>query len=258
MLPLLLLAGYYGLYLVLRGPLAEQPLIIAHRGDSAHHPENTMNAFKSAVATDAGWIEFDVQRSADGRLVVIHDETVDRTTDSSGRVVDLTFAELRALDAGGGQQIPSFEEVLAFAREAGVGAMPEAKSPQLYPGLEEDMLAAILAAGGPQGVYLQSFDHDLLERAVELDRRLAVCPLTGLWKFDLSAVRPESAALVCPMAEMAVLYPWMIRQAHAEGRQVLIWFGVIEHPLLMRLLLFLGADGLIVDDPGALAEILQR
>lgn len=62
----------------------------------------------------------------------------------------------------------------------------------------------------------------------------------------------------CPMAEMVALYPWMLRQAQAEGRQVFVWFGLIEHPLVMRLLLAFGADGLMVDDPATLAEILGR
>ena len=60
------------------------------------------------------------------------------------------------------------------------------------------------------------------------------------------------------MAEMVILNPWMIRQAHTEEREVFVWFGVIDHPLIMRFILALGADGLMVDDPEALAEILSR
>jgi glycerophosphoryl diester phosphodiesterase len=95
-----------------------QPVIFAHRGASAHAPENTLAAFALALAQNADAIELDVKLSADGRVVVIHDATVDRTTGSRGRVKDLTFAQLRSLDAGSffsekyrGEKIPSLEEI---------------------------------------------------------------------------------------------------------------------------------------------------
>ena len=91
----------------------------AHRGDVAAAPENTIPAFVSAVKKGAGMIEFDVQLSKDGHLVIMHDTSVDRTTNGKGRVSDLTFQELRALDAGGwfdpsftNTQIPTLEEAL--------------------------------------------------------------------------------------------------------------------------------------------------
>ncbi|WP_129667301.1 glycerophosphodiester phosphodiesterase [Phytoactinopolyspora endophytica] len=84
-----------------------------HRGAMSVSPENTMESFRLAVEQGANELELDLRLSKDGALVVIHDATVDRTTDGSGAVSDMTFDELRALDAGGGQQIPSFDEVLA-------------------------------------------------------------------------------------------------------------------------------------------------
>ena len=91
----------------------------AHRGDSKNAPENSVPAFVSAVMKGAHQIEFDPHLSKDGRLAVIHDNTVDRTTDGTGRVADLTFAEIRALDAGAwfgpefeGARIPTFREAL--------------------------------------------------------------------------------------------------------------------------------------------------
>jgi glycerophosphoryl diester phosphodiesterase len=95
-----------------------QPVIFAHRGASAHAPENTLAAFELALTHNADAIELDVKLSADGRAVVIHDSTVDRTTGSHGRVKDLSFNQLRSLDAGSffsgqyrGEKIPSLEEV---------------------------------------------------------------------------------------------------------------------------------------------------
>src|SRR3990172_9288447 len=98
----------------------EYPLIFAHRGASAHAPENTLAAFRRALDDGSPAIEFDVKLSADGHAVVIHDQTVDRTTDGHGRVRELTLEQLKALDAGGwfdsafrGERIPTLDEVLA-------------------------------------------------------------------------------------------------------------------------------------------------
>jgi glycerophosphoryl diester phosphodiesterase len=97
-----------------------QPAIFAHRGASAFAPENTMAAFELAVQEKADAIELDAKLTADGQVVVIHDQTVDRTTDGRGRVGDMSLAQLRQLDAGShfarafqGERIPTLDEVLA-------------------------------------------------------------------------------------------------------------------------------------------------
>ena len=249
---------YYGLYFLFRGSLPAHPQFIAHRGGRFYEPENTIAAFQHAIDTGADWIEFDVQQTKDGELVVIHDETVDRTTDGTGRVEDLTLEQIRALDAGNGQQVPTFEEVIAFAKDNGVGILPEAKSPHLYPGIERNMVDNLVANEYVQKTVVQSFNPDTLENLLKINQDINVCPLTGLWKLDLGNPQPGEASTLCPMAEMIILNPWMIRQAHVEGREVFVWFGIIEHPLVMRFILVLGADGLMVDDPVALAEVLGR
>ena len=249
---------YYGLYYLFRGPIPSHPQFIAHRGGRFYEPENTIAAFQHAIDTGADWIEFDVQQTKDGNLVVIHDETVDRTTDGTGRVADLTLEQIRALDAGNGEQVPTFEEVIAFAKENRVGILPEAKSPHLYPEIERNMVDTLVANEYVQRTVVQSFNPDTLENFLKINQDINVCPLTGLWKLDLGNPQPGEASTLCPMAEMIILNPWMIRQAHVEGREVFVWFGAIEHPLTMRFILALGADGLMVDDPVALAEVLGR
>ena len=122
----------YGVYLILRGPLPLDPQLIAHRGGAAYAPENTLAAFRRGIVDGADWLEMDVQMTKDGALVVIHDETVDRTTNGRGQVGDLTLAQIRALDAGQGERVPTFDEVLALVKKSGVGLMPEAKSAHLY------------------------------------------------------------------------------------------------------------------------------
>jgi glycerophosphoryl diester phosphodiesterase len=119
------------------------------------------------------------------------------------------------------------------------------------------MVETLRQEGYLEQTILQSFDHAGLEAIAQANPDLIVCPLYGLWQLSLSDVRPSSAKTVCPMAEMVLLNPWMVRRAHLDGRLVYPWFGAIESPLTMRLLLALGVDGLIVDDPGALREILN-
>ncbi|MCF6286470.1 MAG: glycerophosphodiester phosphodiesterase, partial [Candidatus Hydrogenedentes bacterium] len=105
-------------------PLAANAQICAHRGDVAAAPENTIAAFKSAVAKGAQQIEFDVNLSSDGRLVIMHDATVDRTTNGTGKVTDLTFEELRALDAGI-QFDPKFKDTKIPTLRETLEAIPE-------------------------------------------------------------------------------------------------------------------------------------
>jgi glycerophosphoryl diester phosphodiesterase len=258
----LLVLLYYGSYFVLRAQPVASPQLIAHRGahrgQSGELPENTLSAFRNAVELDADWLELDVQMSKDGQLVVIHDETVERTTNGSGRVADLTLAQLRALDAGNGEQIPTFTEVIEFAKAAGVPIMPEAKSPSLYPGLEAKMVEAVTVAGYGDQTVIQSFDVSALARIRALNPTISICALHGMGDFWLGVPQPGQADIVAPMAEMVILYPWMIRQAHQAGHQVYVWFGVAEHPLMLQLMLAFGVDGLMVDDLATLAEISER
>jgi len=163
---------YYGLYFVFRGPLPSNPQFLAHRGGRVYEPENTIAAFQHAIDTGADWIEFDVQQTKDGKLVVIHDETVDRTTDGTGRVEDMTFEQIRVLDAGNGEQIPTFEEIIAFAKENGVGILPEAKSPHLYPGIEMNMVDALVANDYVQETVIQSFTPDTLENIKKINQNI--------------------------------------------------------------------------------------
>ncbi len=249
---------YYGLYFILQGPRPATPQFIAHRGGRAHNPENTPAAFRHAIDLGVDWLEFDVQMTKDDVLVVIHDETVDRTTNGTGRVADLTLEEIRALDAGNGQNVPTFAEVLTLAKEVDKNIMPELKSPHLYPGIEAKLIDAVTEADYVGKTLIQSFNLDSLETVHNLNPEIKVGPLYRLWHFDLGSPQPADTKVVCPMAEMVVLYPWMLRQARSEGRQAYVWFGIIEHPLTQRLVLAFGADGLMVDNTESLAEILKR
>lgn len=146
------------------------PVRVGHRGAAGHEPENTLRSIERAIDLGAELVEVDVQRTADGHLVLMHDKRVDRTTDGSGYVRDLTLAQIRALDAGGGERVPTLGEALAAARGR-VGLVLEL----ITPGTAGEVVAAV-AAGGPDGEPIfASFHHAEL--------------------VDVRRLRPESATL---------------------------------------------------------------
>jgi glycerophosphoryl diester phosphodiesterase len=116
---------YFLLFIAAAGLLAQnrQVVVISHRGEHLHHPENTMPAFEEAVRAGADYFELDVRTTSDGKLVLMHDGTVDRTTNGHGEVAKMSFDEIRALDAGvkmgsqfAGTKVPTFDEALDYAR----------------------------------------------------------------------------------------------------------------------------------------------
>jgi glycerophosphoryl diester phosphodiesterase len=251
-LPLL----YYGVQVLLRSAPLGGFTVIGHRGGRAYAPENTLAAFRRAIQMGSVWLEFDVQMTRDGVLVVMHDDTVDRTTNGKGAVADLTLDQIRSLDAGSGEKVPTFQEVLDLAKAAGADIFPETKSAHLYPGIEAKMLAALEQANYLDHTVIQSFEPDSLTKLRQLNPKARLCALSGLWQFSDS--NPAgNAEYVCPMGEMVVLNPYMIRQAHDEGRRVLVWFGALQYPLLYRWVEFFGVDGIIADDPLAVRQTLQ-
>ncbi|MGP4081644.1 glycerophosphodiester phosphodiesterase [Pseudalkalibacillus sp. R45] len=146
---------------------------VAHRGAAGYAPENTMAAFRKAFEMKADYVELDVQMSKDGELVVIHDTTVDRTTNGTGKVSDLTYEELRALDAGSwfapefeGEPIPTFEDVLDGMRGK-TKLLIELKAPSNYPGIEEKVAEVLKERNMDKpennSVIVQSFDFDSMK-----------------------------------------------------------------------------------------------
>ncbi|MCB9136505.1 MAG: hypothetical protein H6636_13855 [Anaerolineales bacterium] len=253
--PLFLLILYFGVYFLLRGPLPTPPLAVAHRGGNITTPENTLAAFRNAIALHMDYLEFDVQMTSDGALVVIHDETVDRTTNGTGAVKDMTLDQIRALDAGNGEQIPTFEEVIQLAKDSGVNILPEAKSPDLYPGMPTKMVQLLEEMDYLDHTIVQSFVPAAIDEINIANPSTRTCALSSVGVFNL---KDNNATDVCPLAEMALLYPWMIRAAHQRGQQVIVWIQVFEYPFMERLYYALGADAVMVNDPAALAKVLGR
>lgn len=222
-----------------------------------------MAAFRRAVADGADGFELDVQLSKDGRLVVIHDETLDRTTDGRGLVKDHTFAELRSLDASGGrpgfagEQIPTLEEVLQLAASARLRVNVELKNSEVpYPGLEQKVLAAIDEAAMTEQVVLSTFSQESVRRLTEMT------PIQVGLLFDINqllwvrpwrrAVELGATALHPPRRRTT---PGLVRHAHADGLRVRVWTAN-DAQLVARLRSW-GVDGIFTDVPGAAIAVVK-
>ena len=132
----------------------------AHRGAMCHAPENTLAAFEKAITFDTYRIEFDVRRSRDGEIIVMHDATVDRTTDGTGSVADLTLADLKQLKVGGSEPIPTFRETLKCIRDRSL-LLVELKDDEIT----DQVVDLIQAADMIDACTLSSFNEDCLRRA---------------------------------------------------------------------------------------------
>jgi glycerophosphoryl diester phosphodiesterase len=219
---------------------ARRVLRIGHRGAAGHAPENTIAAILKGVSLGVDFVEMDVQSSRDGRLVVMHDALVDRTTDGAGLVSEMTWEELQLLDAGGGERIPSVEEALAAA--SGAGVMLEVKTVGIGPALDR----AVRASGFAGAVIYASFLHaEILEirRIDPLARTLALMecvPLSGA-----AFARDAKASLVGLAHETATAE--FIATLHDAGLETMLY--TVNEPRLIERAIGLGADGIISDYP---------
>jgi glycerophosphoryl diester phosphodiesterase len=234
--------------------------IIAHRGASGAAPENTLAAFRAAVALGADGVEFDVQSSRDGVPVVIHDPTLERTTNGRGPVGAATAAELGALEAGAwfsppvaGERVPTLAAVLALLAPTRLELHLELKTARIaYPGLVPAVVRDVRAAGMSARVTLSSFNHHSLLEARRLAPEIACAALLyeallEPWRYaqqhGLQALHPQHATVD------AVL----VSAAHAAGLPVRPY--TVDEPQEARRLLELGVDGLITNDPVRLLRL---
>src|SRR5919112_462495 len=254
------------------------PVNLAHRGASALAPENTIEAFRLAVEDGAGGLELDVRMTRDGHIVVIHDATVDRTTNGSGAVSEMTFHELRRFDAGHdfspdgeptrpyrgrGVRVSTLVEVL---REfSGVAVNIEIKAGT--PGIEETVLGVLREANALRRVLVVSIPHARVKRFRKISGG-HVSTGASRWEigvFYISSksrlerlVRPAYDALQVPLRHrgIPVVTPRFVRAAHARGVRVDAW--TINQADEMRRLLDLGVDVIMTDRLGMLAEVLEN
>jgi glycerophosphoryl diester phosphodiesterase len=235
--------------------------VLAHRGASAYAPENTLAAFRLAIEQQADWLEMDVQQTKDGQLVVFHDLRMERTTDGSGALRELTLEQVRQLDAGSwygpgfaGERVPTFEEVVALAREQNVRIFPEVKDPRLYPGIEERVAAVISSYEYEDRTIIQSFDMTSLERMRALNPRLKLAALYTAAS-PLRGDPPPGVSVVGPPWEAVTSDPALVRDAHASGHQVVVWS--VEGAAAVPPLIDARVDGIITSRPDVVRALLE-
>ncbi|HLA77442.1 MAG TPA: glycerophosphodiester phosphodiesterase family protein [Vicinamibacteria bacterium] len=243
------------------------PLIIAHRGDSAHRPENTLASFASALEQGADLVEFDIQLTKDGQVVVIHDATLDRTTSGRGKVSELTLAEIRSVSAGyperfgnqfAGERVPVLAEVLGLLRGR-AKAMIEIKSDSVTDaeddGVEARMLAEVRRAGVEGEVAVLSFDRRALARcrtlAPELVRGHLFYRATPAEVVE--GARQVESRLVMP--EKGMLSEDLRDQAKRAGLLMATW--VVDDPTELQSLARFDLYGVGSNRPGELLEALR-
>jgi glycerophosphoryl diester phosphodiesterase len=199
-----------------------RPLLGGHRGNPAEHPENTMRSFRSAIELGCDLIECDVHLSSDGRLVVIHDHTLDRTTNGTGLVHDYTAAELRKLDAGEGEKIPLLQEVIELAIGK-VGLVIELKNlPPLYPGLEEKLVNMLRQLGAIQECAVVSFNHLAIHELRKVEPLLQLGILEGARPLHPAKMLREVGADVYS-PHWGASDPQVVKEVHAAGGAVAVW-----------------------------------
>ncbi|MFS0557120.1 glycerophosphodiester phosphodiesterase [Brevibacillus sp. 179-C9.3 HS] len=205
-------------------------ICMAHRGWSGKAPENTMTAIRLALAEPAiKAMEIDVQLTRDGVPVLIHDFTLERTTNGRGLVMDHTLAELRELDAGSwfgdkfaGERIPTLEEVLVAVKGRCTLNIELKATSDMYPGIAEKVLALVEKHGMKQEVYVTSFDHDLIRHVRTLDQEVQ----TGLIVYGrpvLMLEQMEAAGATILSMDYLYLTRQLTVAAIEKGFKVIAW-----------------------------------
>lgn len=236
--------------------------IWAHRGASAVAPENTLAAFERAYELGADGVELDVQFTADGKIVCLHDETLDRTTSGSGPVVQRTLDEVKALDASygsvafAGERVPTLEEVFHLLGPTGLTINIELKnSIEPYPGLEQAVISTVEAAGMADRVLYSSFNHI---SATALARSTQPSPVGLLFEEVLAEPWHYGdhlgARALHPHWRYVLYAPETVARCHDLGMAVNVW--TVDNPEVARTLAALGADAIITNRPDEIRRVI--
>jgi len=231
-------------------------LVIAHRGASAYRPENTLSAYALALEQAADMIEIDLHVSRDGAVVVAHDELL-AGLGGRGEIAEASLAELQALDAGGGERIPTLEEVLdRFGSRIPFNLELKRAVHAEYNGLEAKALDAVVRRGLLQRTLFSSFFDTVLERLRTLcpEARVALLVSRKFPEGALARAARLGAEAVNP--EHFVASPELIGQAHDAGLDVHVF--TVDEEAELRHFLDLEVDGIFTNTPDRLRRLLPR
>jgi glycerophosphoryl diester phosphodiesterase len=248
---------------------------IAHRGARYVAPENTLAAIKAAIARDADFVEVDVQRSKDGRLVLVHDTNLRRTTNiervfpkkKSYAVRDTTWAQMKKLDAGrwkatkyAGERIPSLKQAVRLLQSHDTGILIELKSPIRYPGIEFEVSTALRQVDGffgravrHEGLIVQSFDFGAVHAFKQIEPRVHVALLGTPAVADLPDLARWADEISSRHRTVDADY---VAAVHALGMDSSVWtVDTVEH---MNASIDKGVDAVVTNRPTMLGRVLQQ
>jgi glycerophosphoryl diester phosphodiesterase len=233
----------------------ERPLVIAHRGASGHRPENTLPAYELAVRQRADMIEIDLHRTRDGEIVVTHDELLEGLG-GRGEIADATLADVRSLDAGGGERVPTLDEVLdGFAARIPFNLELKESTRGPYAGLVGETLKRVESRGLLDATLFSSFYDPVLSELRERSPGARIGVLVSSrapqgWRERARRFGAEAVhfSLVLATAET-------VAAAHAEGLAVHVY--TVDEPDSMRRLLAIGVDGLFTNFPDRMRGLVR-
>ncbi len=252
-------------------------LVFAHRGGGGLHPENTLGAFEYSAQMGADVLELDVHSTADGMLVVMHDGTVDRTTDGTGKIGEMTLEAVKKLDAGfpftsdGGKtypfrgqgiQVPTLEEVFAALPEMTFNIEPKQAEPSITKPLCEMIRARKMTDKVIVGSFRQTAINEFRQFCPEVATSATPSEVTDFLarsKTGISAsYTPPFQALQVPrnLGSLSVVDKNFVENAHRKNLKVHVW--TINETTDMQRLIEVGVDGIMTDYPDRLLNLLNR
>jgi glycerophosphoryl diester phosphodiesterase len=238
------------------------PNVIAHRGGKVWAPENTMAAFSKSIEAGAYGIELDIHRCASGELVVIHDDDVKRTTNGVGLIKDITYPELKRLDAGSWydakfaqERIPLLEDVLKLVDGKLVINIEIKNTPIDYPGIDDDLIELLSSYAHVDKIIISSFDHGVVRSVHRKAPHLKTALLADALFIDLPEYARKVGTTIWHPC-FGSLRPEAVVEAHSAGMQVNAW--TVNDSREWSSAVAMQLDGIVTDDPPGLIAFLDK
>jgi len=234
---------------------SQEIIKIGHRGAAGLAPENTLFAIDSGLSYHVNYIEIDVRETRDGQIIVMHDKTVDRTTNGTGAVDDLTYPEIAELDASQGfkqysvVKVPLLRDVLLRIKESTAKLLIEIKDPSLYPDILSKIEAILKETQTLDQVAIFSFDKSILGKAKGMFPKVE----TGVFSISFEYTF-QNVEYISPNWISVLYFPSIIDSIHKHGKKVLVWTP--DNAFWMKYLLKWKVDGIITNRPDILNSVL--
>ena len=236
-------------------------LVLAHRGASGYAPENTLPAFEKAIEHGADGFELDVQMTKDGEIVVIHDETIDRTSDGKGWVKDYTLAELRKFNYNKTHpeyehaDIPTMREVFELVKPTNLVINIEIKTGIVFYPIEEKLLALTKEFGMEERVFYSSFNHYTVKKIHELDPSTVVGFLYADGPIDMPAYGEKHGVNALHPALYNLQYPGFVEECKKRGLKLHVW--TVNEEKYVKMCMDAQTDSVITNYPDMARRVLE-